>query len=81
MKFRPFFSFVAFAAVFAVLIFDNRQVIAIAAGIATAAAFGACVMAIQTQVAAGVKHIDWGDIVPPFLLMWIGLHHLAKVLG
>ncbi|KAI3593379.1 hypothetical protein D9X30_1689 (plasmid) [Cupriavidus sp. U2] len=81
VKIRPFFSFCAFAAVLAVLVFDNPRVIVVAASIASITAFFACIAGIQAQVSSGVKQVDWGDLIPPFILMWVGFYQLAKIIG
>ncbi|REE92655.1 hypothetical protein [Cupriavidus plantarum] len=82
-KVRPYFSFIAFAAMFVVLVFnDIDRHVALAFGcVSAASAFLACLAGIQMQIQGGVRSIAWGEILVPFLMMWIALHQIAKALG
>lgn len=80
VKIRPFFSFTALAALLVVLVFHDldRNVALAAASASAAAAFLACLAGIHIQVQGGVRSIAWGEILVPFLMMWIALHQIAK---
>lgn len=82
-KVRPYFSFVAFAAMFVVLVFHDidRHVSLGAATVSAVSAFLACLAGIQMQIQGGVRSIVWGEILVPFLMMWIALHQIAKAIG
>ncbi|UDM52015.1 hypothetical protein [Cupriavidus sp. MP-37] len=77
---RPYFSFIAFAAMFVVLVFHDldRHVALVAASASAAFAFLACLAGIQMQIQGGVRSIAWGEILVPFLMMWIALHQIAQ---
>lgn len=82
-KIRPYFSFIAFAAMLVVLVLRDidQHVVLVAAGVSAASAFLACLAGIQIQLQGGGRSIAWGEILVPFLMMWIALHQIAKVLS